>query len=56
MKEVIEALKEAGIRDQVTVIIGGAPCNEEVRRAVGADHFATDATKGVRICQEVYGQ
>ncbi len=55
MKEVIEALKEAGIRDQVTVIIGGAPCNEEVRRSVGADHFATDATKGVRICQEVYG-
>ena len=56
MKEVVEALKEAGIRDQVTVIIGGAPCNEEVRQAVGADHFATDATKGVRICQEVYGQ
>lgn len=56
MKEVVDALKEAGIRDQVTVIIGGAPCNEEVRRSVGADHFATDATKGVRICQEVYGQ
>ena len=56
MKEVVEALKEAGIRDQVTVIIGGAPCNEEVRRSVGADYFATDATKGVRICQEVYGQ
>ncbi len=56
MKEVVDALKEAGIRDQVTVIIGGAPCNEEVRRSVGADYFATDATKGVRICQEVYGQ
>lgn len=56
MREVVDALKEAGIRDQVTVIIGGAPCNEEVRRSVGADHFATDATKGVRICHEVYGQ
>ncbi|MFH1491323.1 MAG: cobalamin-dependent protein [Pseudomonadota bacterium] len=56
MKEVIEALKDAGIRDKVTVIIGGAPCNEEVRKSVGADHFAIDATKGVRVCQEVYGQ
>lgn len=55
MKEVIEALKNAGIRDQVTVIIGGAPCNETVRQSVGADHFATDATKGVKVCQEVYG-
>lgn len=55
MKEVVDALKEAGIRDQVTVIIGGAPCNEEVRQSVGADHFANDATKGVRVCQEVYG-
>lgn len=56
MKEVVDALKEAGIRDQVTVIIGGAPCNEEVRQSVGADHFANDATKGVRVCQEVYGR
>ncbi len=55
MKEVVDALKDAGIRDQVTVIIGGAPCNEEVRKSVGADHFATNATKGVRVCQEVYG-
>lgn len=56
MKAVIDALKEAGIRDQVTVIIGGAPCNEEVRQSVGADYFALDATKGVRICQQVYGK
>lgn len=56
MKDVVDALKAAGIRDQVTVIIGGAPCNEEVRLSVGADHFANDASKGLRICREVYGQ
>ncbi|MBW2031952.1 MAG: cobalamin-dependent protein, partial [Deltaproteobacteria bacterium] len=56
MKEVVEALKEAGIRDQVTVVIGGAPCNEEVRQAVGADYYATDAAKGLRICDEIYGK
>ena len=55
MKEVVDALKEAGIRDEVTVIIGGAPCDEEVRQSVGADHFALNAAKGVSVCQEVYG-
>jgi len=55
MKEVVQAFEEAGIRDKVTVIIGGAPCNEEVRQNVGADHYANDAGKGVRICDEVYG-
>ena len=56
MKAVVDALKEAGIRDQVTVIIGGAPCNEEVRQSVGADHYANDAAKGVSVCREVYGK
>jgi methylmalonyl-CoA mutase cobalamin-binding domain/chain len=55
MKEVVEAFEEAGMREKVTIIIGGAPCNEEVRQSVGADHFANDAGKGVRICNEVYG-
>jgi methylmalonyl-CoA mutase cobalamin-binding domain/chain len=55
MREVVEAFEEAGLRDKVTIIIGGAPCNEEVRQSVGADHFANDAGKGVRICDEIYG-
>jgi methylmalonyl-CoA mutase cobalamin-binding domain/chain len=56
MKEVVDAFESAGIREQVTVVIGGTLCNEEVRLAVGADHFATDASKGVRICDEIYGK
>jgi len=55
MKEVVKALEGAGIRDTVTVIIGGAMCTEEVRKEVGADHFANDASMGVRVCKEVYG-
>lgn len=55
MKTVIDALKAAGIRDQVKVIIGGAPCNEQVREFVGADYFAIDAVTGVNICKEIYG-
>lgn len=54
MKEVVEAFETSGLRDQVSIVIGGAPCNEEVRRSVGADYYANDAAKGVRICNEIY--
>lgn len=56
MKKVVDALEAAGLRDQVKVIIGGAPCNENVREFTGADYFAKDAAAGVKICKEVYGQ
>ena len=54
MKKVVDELSAAGIRDQVRVMIGGAPCNEEVRVYVGADYFAQDAAAGIRICKEIY--
>lgn len=56
MKKVVEALAAVGVRDQVKVIIGGAPCNEDVRKFTGADYYAKDAAAGVRICKEIYGQ
>ncbi|MBW1778196.1 MAG: cobalamin-dependent protein, partial [Deltaproteobacteria bacterium] len=37
MKEVIEALKSAGIRDQIRVLIGGAPTSESFAQEIGAD-------------------
>ncbi|NLZ38388.1 MAG: cobalamin-binding protein [Firmicutes bacterium] len=54
MKNVIEALKEAGLRDQVKVIIGGAVVNEDVREFTGADAYANDALAGVEFCKSVY--
>lgn len=54
MKNVIDALKEADIRDKITVIVGGAPCNKQVKDYTGADFNAQDAMVGVRICQQVY--
>lgn len=54
MKKVVEALAEAGLRDQVKVIIGGAPCNEQVREFSGADYYAKDAASGVKLCKEIY--
>lgn len=54
MKNVVQAVADAGLRDQVTIIIGGAPCNEQVRQFTGADYYAEDAVAGVNICKKVY--
>ncbi len=54
LKKVVEELNAAGIRDSVKVVIGGAPCNEDVRQFSGADYYARDAAAAVTICNEVY--
>jgi methylmalonyl-CoA mutase cobalamin-binding domain/chain len=48
IKEVHEALKEEGLRDQVKLIVGGAPLNQELAEELGADDFAEDAVEGVK--------
>lgn len=51
MKETIEAVKEAGLRDKVKVVIGGGIVTELVQRHTGADAFTDDAMEGVEICR-----
>jgi len=50
MGEVIQALKEEGLRDSVKVIIGGTSVTPEFARRIGADHSSTDAADGVEKC------
>ncbi len=52
MAEVINSLKEAGVREQVTVIIGGAPVTEEFADEIGADLYAPNAGSAVEITKE----
>ncbi len=52
MKEVVDKLKEAGLRDKVKVIIGGGQMDEQVREYVGADAFVIDAVSGINLCKE----
>ena len=52
MKETIDLMAENGLRDQVKVMIGGGPVDENVRRIVGADAYSPDAQKAVRQAQE----
>lgn len=47
MKNTIEALKEAGLRDKVKVMIGGAPVTQTYADQIGADGFAEDASRAV---------
>ena len=51
-KTVVEALKKAGLRQKVKVIIGGQATTDELAREFGADAAAKDALDGVRICKE----
>ena len=51
MKDTIEAFKAAGIRDDVKIIVGGAPVTETVCASVGADEWALSPQKTVSVCQ-----
>ena len=52
MKATVEALKAAGLRDEVKVIIGGAPVTQEANEIVGADAWTKNPQETVRICTE----
>ena len=56
IKIVHEALKGAGLRDNVKLIVGGAPLNMELAKKLGADDFAADAVDGVKHIKELAGQ
>ncbi len=51
MKDTVDALKAAGVRDNLKIIIGGNPVTKEACEQIGADAFTTNAAEGVRICQ-----
>ena len=54
MGEIINSLEEAGIRDEVAVIIGGAPVTEEFAESIGADIYAANARNGVDKAREYF--
>ncbi len=54
-REVIEALKDAGLRDQVKVIVGGAPVSQQWAETIGADGYAEDAVGAVALARRLVG-
>jgi 5-methyltetrahydrofolate--homocysteine methyltransferase len=55
MKDVIEALQEAGLRKSVKVMIGGAPVTDAYAKEIGADGYAPDAATAVDVARALVG-
>jgi len=55
MPETIEALKKAGLRDKVKVMVGGAPVTEKYAQKITADAYASDAGSAVTKAKNLLG-
>jgi trimethylamine corrinoid protein len=55
MKETIEGIKAAGLRDSVKIMLGGGQIDEDVRRYTGADSYRPDAVAAVALAKEWVG-
>ena len=53
-KEAIEALKTAGLRDKVKVMVGGAPVTQSFADEIGADAYTPDAASAADVCRAFY--
>jgi len=51
MKQTIDAIVEAGLRDQVKVMVGGAPVTQAFADEIGADGFAADAGSASKLAK-----
>ena len=53
MKTTVDALKQAGVRDQVKVLVGGAPISQRFAEEIGADGYAESAAGAVGLAKKV---
>ena len=56
MKTTIEALKEAGVTDNIKTMVGGAPLTQNYADEIGADGYAPDAASAVDVAKELIGK
>ena len=54
-RKVIEELRSREMRDRVRVLVGGAPCNDEWAKEIGADGYAGDAVAAVQLAKSLIG-
>jgi len=55
MKETVQAIETAGLRDGVKIMIGGGQVSEEIRKYAGADAYGRDAMAGVSLARKWVG-
>lgn len=56
MRDTIEAIKAAGLRDSVKIMIGGAPITQNFADEIGADGYAPDAASAADLAKELIGK
>ena len=52
MKATVDAIAEAGLRDQIKIMIGGGQIDEEVKKYAGADAYGSDAIEAVKLSKK----
>jgi corrinoid protein of di/trimethylamine methyltransferase len=55
MKTTIEALKQAGVRDKVKILVGGAPVTQQYADEIGADGYGENASNAVTLARRLCG-
>ncbi|MDR0388101.1 MAG: corrinoid protein [Treponema sp.] len=53
-KDVIDAIKNAGLRDRVKIMVGGAPVTQSFADEIGADAYTPDAASAAEVCRQFY--
>jgi len=55
MKTTVEAIKAAGLRDKVKIMVGGAPVTDSYAQQIGADGYSPDASRAVALAKSLAG-
>jgi 5-methyltetrahydrofolate--homocysteine methyltransferase len=55
MKQTVDAIKTAGLRDKVKIMIGGGQMSDEIKNYTGADAYGKDAMAGVSLAKKWLG-
>jgi 5-methyltetrahydrofolate--homocysteine methyltransferase len=53
MKQVVEAFREAGIREKVKIMVGGAPVTRQYADTIGADGYGENAASAVEVAKQL---
>jgi 5-methyltetrahydrofolate--homocysteine methyltransferase len=56
MEATIKALKSAGIRNQIKVVVGGAPVTQHFANRIGADGYGADGGAAIKLCRKLVGK
>jgi 5-methyltetrahydrofolate--homocysteine methyltransferase len=55
MKETVDQIKAAGLRDDIKIMIGGGQIDDEIKKYAGADAYGSDAMAAVKLSKEWIG-